>query len=258
MDRAPASLSSLPRRPGLRTSARHPGRRGPLHAIPRSVVDRVTSLERGIGQQRPADDELVIKLSEVGAAAHLQSLERPRQAQFPVPTAVFRTSGDRIAARPPPAGGSAVGRGLPRCVTSRVHRDGTLAVRGLIRLRARAGRTCPPVSATKIGEESRIADRVVVPTASSPRRGRPRRSPRPEMRAAGPSRAGRSGVARALHLPSVILHRSIPPVRAFENLRIAASARSGGRARTAPTAAVQVRARGGEGVAAPAEPTAKP
>ena len=117
MDRAPASLSSLPRRPGLRTSARHPGRRGPLHAIPRSVVDRVTSLERGIGQQRPGDDELVIKLSEVGAAAHLQSLERPRQAQFPVPTAVFRTSGDGTAARPPPAGGSAVGRGLPRCVT---------------------------------------------------------------------------------------------------------------------------------------------
>jgi hypothetical protein len=56
---------------------------------------------------RPSDDELVIKLSEVGAAAHLQSLERPRQVPFPVPTAVFRTSGDRIADSLPPAGRSA-------------------------------------------------------------------------------------------------------------------------------------------------------
>lgn len=54
---------------------------------------------------RCADDELVIKLSEVGAAAHLQSLERPRQAQFPVPNRglshIWRQNRRQPAARGP-------------------------------------------------------------------------------------------------------------------------------------------------------------
>ena len=95
---------------------------------------RATSLERGIGRSCYGDDELVIKLSAVGGRSPLCRVSKDRvRRDSQCPAAVFRTSGDRTAEGPPPAGPSAC---LVAVVTCRRR---ALRTTCLVRVRCFAG-----------------------------------------------------------------------------------------------------------------------
>ena len=173
MDRAPASLSSLPRRPGPRTSASPSWTTSAASRHPPVVVDRATSLERGIGQQRPADDELVIKLSDVGAAAH--RAESRKTASGAIPSAEPRSFARLETESPTACRPRAVRRRVRERVTRVISRRGPVRVAdwsGCVR----APTDCQPVPRDECRSEARLADRGR-PTASSPRADRPRNSP---------------------------------------------------------------------------------
>ena len=76
-DRAPASSSSSPRRPGLRTDAPSSATT-PASRHPSGGVDRATSPDRGIWQPGSADDEQVIKLSAVGGRSPPRRVSKDR------------------------------------------------------------------------------------------------------------------------------------------------------------------------------------